>query len=122
MSEGKVTGRPRKEVDWDLIDSLCEIHCTKEEICSILGVCEETLTTRTKEAHDMSFSAYYKNKSAGGKMSLRRTQFDTAQKGSVPMLIWLGKQWLNQRDVQELDSNVSLSYSVGVSEPNETPE
>lgn len=38
-----------------------------------------------------------------GLASLRRLQFAAAQKGSVPMQIWLGKQYLSQTDKQMLD-------------------
>lgn len=39
--------------------------------------------------------------SVGGKISLRRWQFKMAEH-SVPMAIWLGKQYLGQRDSQEI--------------------
>ena len=31
-------------------------------------------------------------------MGLRRKQWETAAKGNATMLIWLGKQWVNQSD------------------------
>lgn len=122
MSEDAKIGRPRKEVDWDLVDSLCEIHCTKEEICSIIDMCEETLTTRCRETHDCSFSSYYKKACAGGKRSLRRAQFDSAYKGNATMLVWLGKQWLNQRDIPVEETGDTNMYEVVVSATNETSE
>jgi hypothetical protein len=33
-----------------------------------------------------------------GKRSLKRLQWLQAEKGNVQMLIWLGKQWLGQKD------------------------
>lgn len=38
-----------------------------------------------------------------GKASLRRMQFKTAQAGNTTMQIWLGKQYLGQKDKQELE-------------------
>lgn len=35
---------------------------------------------------------------AKGNISLRRTQKQQADSGNATMLIWLGKQWLGQRD------------------------
>ena len=35
---------------------------------------------------------------ADAKSSLKRKQFEVAMSGSVPMLIWLGKVWMNQRE------------------------
>ena len=46
----------------------------------------------------MSFSEVYKEKRTRGMASLRRLQFDAAKGGNVTMLIWLGKQWLNQAE------------------------
>lgn len=91
-------GRPRKEVNWQTVDSLCEIHCTGEEIAHVLGMHYDTLDARCRETYGLGFSDYYKRASSGGKKSLRRMQYDMAMKGNVPMLIWLGKNWLNQRD------------------------
>ena len=48
----------------------------------------------------MSFSDTYKKKSATGKMSLRRMQWKLAEK-SYAMAIFLGKQYLGQKDVVE---------------------
>lgn len=50
------------------------------------------------------------------KMSLKRKQYDVAMDGSVPLLIWLGKQYLGQKDNHELDlskiPNETLSAEV----------
>jgi len=72
----------------------------------------------------MTFAEYYKKESASGKMSLRRAQWTRAlgtkdvqgnykNDGSVPMLIWLGKQYLGQAetpigDVSELCEGFDL--------------
>jgi hypothetical protein len=49
----------------------------------------------------MTFSETYKNKSQLGKTSLRRMQFRLAEKNSS-MAIWLGKQYLNQKDAADV--------------------
>lgn len=96
--------RPKKEIDWEMVDKLCAIHCTGEEIASILDVSYDTLQRRCQEEHECGFADYYKKASASGKMSLRRKQYDVAMAGNVPMLIWLGKNTLNQRD--QVDTEV----------------
>lgn len=97
-------GRPRKEFSFDELDKLCSLHCTQEEICFFFDMCEDTLVRRIKERFDCNFSEYYKRASGGGKMSLRRMQFESANKGNVTMQIWLGKQWLGQTDKQEVEN------------------
>lgn len=92
------TGRPRKEINQKLFENLCGIQCTETEICAVLECCEDTLNAWCKRTYKMTFSETYKNKSQLGKSSLRRMQFGLAEK-SASMAIWLGKQYLGQRDV-----------------------
>jgi hypothetical protein len=49
----------------------------------------------------MTFADTYKSKSQAGKSSLRRAQWKLAEK-NASMAIWLGKQYLGQRDIVEL--------------------
>lgn len=98
-----MTGRPKKHIDWDMVEKLCAIHCTGEEIASILDVSYDTLQRRCQEEHECGFADYYKKASASGKMSLRRKQYEVAMAGNVSMLIWLGKNTLNQRDQVDTD-------------------
>lgn len=90
------TGRPRKEIDLDLIEKLATIHCTIEEISAIVGCNPDTIYARMKE--DESFSELIEKARSNGKASLRRLQWAAAQKGDRTMLVWLGKQLLGQRD------------------------
>lgn len=77
---------------------MCEIHCTGEEIAAVLGVDYKTLERACKREKNTNIGEYIKQKSATGKMSLRRKQHTTAMDGNVSMLIWLGKNWLGQKD------------------------
>lgn len=96
-----MAGRPLKEIDKKQFEGLCSIFCTEEEICLLLETTDKTLNKWCKRTYGMDFSDSYKKFSAHGKMSLRRKQRDVALKGSVPMLIWLGKQFLGQKDEPE---------------------
>lgn len=96
-------GRPRKEIDFDVLQKLCELNCTRDEICNFFEIDDKTLTARIVEVGYDSFSAYYKKHLDTGKISLRRIQWQSANAGSVPMQIWLGKQYLGQRDKTEND-------------------
>ena len=83
-------GRPRKELDENLIESLASIGCTNEEIAGIAGCTEKTLAGNY-------YDLLKKGRNAA-KMSLRRKQFQLAQTGDRTMLIWLGKQMLGQSE------------------------
>jgi hypothetical protein len=86
--------RPKKEIDYNAVEKLASIQCTQEEIANFLDVSVRTLQ------RDEEFCQAYNKGKENGKMSLRRTQFKLAEK-SYAMAIWLGKQYLGQRDVPE---------------------
>lgn len=100
-------GPPKTIIDYETLDDLCNIHCTGEECAAILGMDYDTLNVRLKEDGNGGFSDYFKIKSAGGKMSLRRRQIGLALEGNPTMLIWMGKQQLGQTDKREVDSKSS---------------
>jgi len=91
-------GRPKKNIDFHQLKKLCEMHCTQEEACSFFEMDDKTLSARIKEAEYDNFSEFFKKHSGMGKISLRRLQFKSANNGSVPMQIWLGKNILGQKD------------------------
>lgn len=101
-------GRPKKELDEETIKKLAAIGCTHEEIASFVGCSTKTLQRSyvhiIKEGHDRL------------KTSLRRFQYEQAKAGNVSMLIWLGKQYLSQKDKQELTGkdgdNIKLHVSL----------
>ena len=99
----KKVGRPRVKIDWSTVEKLCQIHCTCEEIAGFIGHDVDTLVSNIKKKYNVNFSDYFKQKSAPGNVSLRRRQFKTADDGNATMQIWLGKQWLGQRDQPEQD-------------------
>lgn len=101
-------GRPRKEFDTNHFEKLCEILCTEEEIAGWFDMSVDTLERRCKEIYGETFADVYKKLSAPGKMSLRRAQFRLAEK-SATMAIWLGKQYLGQRDTIEYHDESSAN-------------
>lgn len=94
--------RPRKEIDQKDFESLCALQCTKEEICGFFDVSDKTLENWCKRTYSEGFSEVFKKKRGKGKISLRRAQFRLAEK-SASMAIWLGKQWLGQKDTVEIE-------------------
>lgn len=105
-------GRPRIELDKRQFENLCQLQCTREEICGFFGVSAPTLETWCKRTYGESFLPVFEQKRVGGKISLRRSQFRLADK-SAAMAIWLGKQYLDQHDE---DIRASAEASNGVLE------
>lgn len=91
-------GRPKLTIDSKQFEAMCGIQCTKEEICNVLNASDSTLSRWCKAEYGLTFEEIYKKKADVGKMSLRRLQFKLAQKNSS-MAIFLGKQYLGQKDV-----------------------
>lgn len=99
MADKKV-GRPKIEIDEELLYKLATIHCTMREMVDIMGVSEDTLKR--------NFAGIIDKGKAEGKMRLRRKQIEVAMQGQPTMLIWLGKQMLGQSEspVQDDDKNI----------------
>lgn len=95
------TGRPKKEIAQDQFERCCNIHCTLTDIAGFFNCSEDTIETRCKEWYDCTFSEIYKKLAGYGNISLRRKQFEVAMAGDRGMLIWLGKQYLGQKDTVE---------------------
>lgn len=98
---GAHMARPRKEIDQKLFENLCGLQCTLLEICDALDVSDKTLDGWCKRTYGEHFSEVFAKKRGKGKISLRRMQWQLAAK-NASMAIWLGKQYLGQRDVVEL--------------------
>ena len=84
-------GRPRIEINLLEAEKLGRLQCTLEECSAWLGVKLSTLSNRK------DFLEVYKRGKEQGKTSLRRHQFKLAEKNAT-MAIWLGKQYLDQKD------------------------
>ena len=93
----KPAGRPVKPIDWSQFEQLCALQCTQLEIANVLHIHPNTLSDRVLSNYGDDYSTTYKRFSDVGKCSLRRYQF-VQSKTNTSMAIWLGKNWLGQRD------------------------
>jgi len=89
--------RPRKVIDPKQVEGLASIGCTLDEMALVLDCSKSVLSRR--------FSNAIKKGKAKMQSSLRRLQYDAARNGNVTMMIWLGKQYLGQRDKFEADTS-----------------
>lgn len=105
--------RPKKEIDQKQFENLCGLQCTLEEICGWFDVCSDTLETWCKRTYKKSFSEVFAQKRGAGKISLRRSQWRLAEKNAT-MAIFLGKQFLGQRD--NMDITVGDSGALALEE------
>jgi hypothetical protein len=100
--------RPPKKIDKREFEGLCELQCTRDEICNWFDITDKTLdawckrTYQDDEGKPMGFSAVFAIKRGKGKIALRRTQFRLAQKNAA-MAIWLGRNYLGQSENVRVD-------------------
>ncbi len=97
------TGRPQKEIDKDTFEKLCALFCTQNDIADFFECSIDTVSRWCQRTYGTTFADIYPKKQAKGKISLRRYQFESAQKGNATMQIWLGRQYLGQTDRQEIE-------------------
>lgn len=95
------TGRPRKKIDKTQFEKLCGLQCTLAEIAGFFDCSEDTVERWALREYKSNFADCFKKYSAPGKVSLRRSQFRLAERNAA-MAIWLGKQYLGQKDNVEL--------------------
>ena len=104
-------GRPKFVIDYRVVEELAEIHCTQEEAAAVLGCSVKTLQ------RDDEFCRLHQKGLMVGKKSLRRLQWDAAKSGNTTMLVWLGKQYLEQRDYRTPDADPNQGREM-IIDPN----
>lgn len=92
---------PEKEIVLDQILYWIDLQATAEEIAGSFYVSTSTLDRRLKEHFGYGFEELRKRCVGSSKISLRRYQFQQAEKNTT-MSIWLGKIWLGQSDKDEV--------------------
>jgi AraC-like DNA-binding protein len=96
--------RPKANIDATQVLKLAEIGCKTTEIANVLGCSTDTLERR--------FAAELSKGRTNLRISLRRWQLQAAQKGNVALLIWLGKQYLDQTEKIEENIKQEITKSV----------
>lgn len=107
----RTKGRPKyklNNIGINIIDKLSNLYCTKEEISYILGV---DISVLENSVNKDIFNDAYKKGCEGGKVRLRKAQFDLAKR-SHTMAIWLGKQYLGQKDLPDGGNAVNPDGTV----------
>ena len=97
------------------VEGLCKINCTDEEIAAFYGVSAKTVQREKKI--NKAFNQAIETGRNSGRLSLRRKQVEIAMDGNPTMLVWLGKNYLNQTDKNPEDVNqeappVSINFEI----------
>lgn len=115
-------GRPKKEFDAKLFADLISIGCEEDEICWIFRDSKgkpanrDTLSRWCKREYGLNFQDYKKqNGLMRLKIELRRNQLELS-KTNAAMAIFLGKNYLGQRDnfENEVDEKDKVTVVIDV--------
>ena len=106
-------GRPRINIDKNQFEKLCGIQCTQEEIAGFFSCSTDTIERWCEREYDQKFAEVFRQKRGLGRISLRRSQFRMAEH-SASMAIWLGKQYLDQKDHIEYKDTSALDKLDGI--------
>lgn len=100
---GRKVGRPRAEVDPNMVKSLAAIGCTMEEVGGAFGCSHQTIRNNYLAEYKLGYAAF--------KKSLRRWQYERAQRGSDAMLIHLGNNYLGQTNKNENKNETTVQIA-----------
>ena len=87
--------RPKVQIDEERVAEMALKGARNTDIADFIGVDEATIRNR--------FSEILTKKRAERRYNLRRKQYDKAMLGDTTMLVWLGKNELDQTDKQAVD-------------------
>ena len=90
----------KKKIDPEEVRKLAKTGATQAEIASRMGVSLSTLQRRCGQ--DLKTEAALRDGMNEMRVALRTKQVQVALAGNVTMLIWLGKQYLGQKDNLEV--------------------
>ena len=111
MLKGDTPAQDR--IDKKQFENLCGLQCTLLEICDFFDVEDDTLNSWCKKTYGTTFSEVFKLKRGKGQISLRRMQWKLAEKNAA-MAIFLGKQYLGQKDKIEYTDDGMKSINENI--------
>ena len=105
--------RPKTEINKNVFENLCGLQCTQQEIADAFDTSPDTVARWCKRTYGKSFAEVFAQKRGKGRISLRRAQWKLAEK-SATMAIFLGKNYLGQRD--NVDVTVADAKGIALDE------
>lgn len=100
----KKGGRPKivwGTEQWKMFDTFCAARDSQKDIAEAMAVDAKTIDAICEREKGMGFSGYCEQKRGYGRSLVAGKQLEVAMSGSVAMLIWLGKQWLDQKEPKQ---------------------
>lgn len=93
--------RPKIEFDLKQVELCGKCRASNETMAEWFECSKKTIDRNMKNNDE--FCLAYKRGFSGTKLKLSEKQIDKALSGNVTMLIWLGKQYLGQKEPRYMD-------------------
>jgi hypothetical protein len=103
-----LVGRPRIILDQERIAELVGKGYTVEWVADYFNVHVDTLYVNYSDSLRKGYA--FRNG------CLQAKQFENAITGNATLQIWLGKQWLKQRDVEQKQERTDIKVSIQLNE------
>lgn len=87
--------RPKIDIDGNLVEKMASWGCKTVEIADYFNCDTDTITNR--------FSVELRKGRTALKTNLRQWQLAAARGGNSALLIWLGKQLLDQKEISRIE-------------------
>lgn len=97
----KKMGRPPIEINDKAFDTFIQLPLPKCDIAGALGISEDTLDRYIARRFESTFAVLKDQNKGLFKGRILAKQYESAMKGNTALLIWLGKQHLDQSDKHE---------------------
>lgn len=94
--------RPKKEINWEIVEKRMEAGCSGVEIASTLRIDSDTFFRRFQEQYGKRFADSSADFYSAGDANIKFTQYMKALAGNNNMLMLLGKERLNQGKEEEI--------------------
>jgi len=116
------SGRKKIQIDWERVDKSLIAGSNGVQVAAMLGIHYDTLSYKCKEEKNSDFSEYMRQKRQEGNDILLSKQFELAAGGDKSMLIWLGKNRLDQADKKDVtQKNIGSLINVNLNGSDDKP-
>ncbi len=118
----KKNGRPKKEINWELVEKYIEVGCSGIEIAKKLKVGKDTFYDRFKEKYKKSFQDYSTDSNEGCKADIRLSlvakAINNKSQGNATLLIFLARTMLGMREPDLISTDSPFEDSIGLRHEN----
>lgn len=94
--------RPKKEINWEIVEKRMEAGCNGLEIAAVLRIDDDTFYRRFEQQYGKRFADSSGHFYSAGDANIKFTQYMKALAGNNNMLMLLGKERLNQGKEEEV--------------------